>query len=43
MIGFIGGSHAGSKLGSYLLSAGARTVITDMRTLPGIVIDLRGW
>jgi HAD superfamily hydrolase (TIGR01509 family) len=43
VIGFVGGSHAGSKLGSYLLAAGARRVITDMRALTGTVIELRGW
>jgi 3-hydroxyisobutyrate dehydrogenase-like beta-hydroxyacid dehydrogenase len=43
VIGFIGGSHAGSQLGTNLLSAGARMVITDMRALKSAVMDLRGW
>jgi len=43
VIGFVGGSHARSQLGSQLRSAGARTVITDMRALKSTVIDLRGW
>jgi beta-phosphoglucomutase-like phosphatase (HAD superfamily) len=43
VIGFIGGSHAGSQLGHNLLGAGARTVITDMRALKSAVMDLRGW
>jgi beta-phosphoglucomutase-like phosphatase (HAD superfamily) len=43
VIGFVGGSHAGGQLANYLRSAGARTVINDMRALKGAVIDLRGW
>jgi HAD superfamily hydrolase (TIGR01509 family) len=43
VIGFVGGSHAGTRLGNYLRSAGARMVINDMRALKGAVIDLRGW
>jgi len=43
VIGFVGGSHAGSQLGDYLRAAGARTVITDLHALKGVVIDLRGW
>jgi HAD superfamily hydrolase (TIGR01509 family) len=43
VIGFVGGSHAGVKLGEHLTSAGACAVITDMRALKGTVIDLRGW
>jgi HAD superfamily hydrolase (TIGR01509 family) len=43
VIGFAGGSHASSQLGGQLMSAGARTVITDMRALKTTVIDLRGW
>ena len=39
VIGFVGGSHAGSQL----RTAGARTVISDMRALKSTVIDLRGW
>lgn len=42
-IGFIGGSHASGQLARELLSAGARTVIADMRDLKGAVIELRGW
>jgi len=42
-IGFVGGSHAGAKLGEDLLSAGARTIIADMRQLKGTVVALRGW
>jgi beta-phosphoglucomutase-like phosphatase (HAD superfamily) len=43
VIGFVGGSHAGSQLDTQLLAAGARTVITDLRALKSTVIDLRGW
>jgi HAD superfamily hydrolase (TIGR01509 family) len=43
VIGFVGGSHAGSKLGTHLIAAGARSVISDMRALKGTVVDLRGW
>jgi HAD superfamily hydrolase (TIGR01509 family) len=43
VIGFAGGSHAGSHLDQNLRLAGAHRVITDMRGLPGAVIDLRGW
>jgi HAD superfamily hydrolase (TIGR01509 family) len=43
VIGFIGGSHAGSGLGNSLRAAGARAVITDMRALKSTIIDLRGW
>jgi HAD superfamily hydrolase (TIGR01509 family) len=42
-IGFVGGSHAGSRLASHLTAAGAITVIADMRALQGAVIELRGW
>jgi HAD superfamily hydrolase (TIGR01509 family) len=42
-IGFIGGSHAGAKLGEDLLAAGARTIIADMRQLKGTVVAIRGW
>jgi HAD superfamily hydrolase (TIGR01509 family) len=42
-IGFVGGSHAGSRLAGQLRDAGARTVIADMRALKSAVIDLRGW
>jgi HAD superfamily hydrolase (TIGR01509 family) len=43
LIGFIGGSHAGTHLGAHLIGAGARTVIADMRALKSAIIDLRGW
>jgi HAD superfamily hydrolase (TIGR01509 family) len=42
-IGFVGGSHAQGELGGTLMSAGARTVIADMRHLKGTVVALRGW
>ncbi len=42
-IGFVGGSHAGSRLAEQLRAAGARAVISDMRALKGTIIDLRGW
>jgi HAD superfamily hydrolase (TIGR01509 family) len=42
-IGFVGGSHAGSRLAGQLFSAGAKAVIADMRALKTAVIDLRGW
>jgi HAD superfamily hydrolase (TIGR01509 family) len=42
-IGFVGGSHAGAKLGEELRRAGARTIIADMRQLKGTVVALRGW
>lgn len=43
VIGFVGGSHAGTRLGQQLGEAGARAVISDMRALKSTVIDLRGW
>ncbi|MGB6349247.1 MAG: HAD-IA family hydrolase [Pseudolabrys sp.] len=43
VIGFVGGSHAGSHLGTQLRTAGARAVISDLRALKSIIIDLRGW
>ncbi len=43
VIGFVGGSHAGARLGQQLTEAGARAVISDMRALKSTVIDLRGW
>lgn len=43
VIGFVGGSHAGGKLGNHLIAAGARSVISDMRALKSKVVDLRGW
>jgi beta-phosphoglucomutase-like phosphatase (HAD superfamily) len=42
VIGFAGDSHAGSHLDQNLQPAGAHRAITDMRALPGAVIDLRG-
>jgi HAD superfamily hydrolase (TIGR01509 family) len=42
-IGFIGGGHAGAKLGEDLLTAGARTIIADMRQLKGTIVAIRGW
>ena len=43
VIGFVGGSHAGSQLDTHLRSAGARSVISDLRALKSAIIDLRGW
>ena len=43
VIGFVGGSHAGGQLDTVLRSAGARTVISDLRALKTAIIDLRGW
>lgn len=43
VIGFVGGSHAGTQLGAHLRKAGARVVISDLRALKGTVVDLRGW
>jgi HAD superfamily hydrolase (TIGR01509 family) len=43
VIGFTGGSHAGSQLSGQLHKAGARTVISDMHALKSTIIDLRGW
>ena len=43
VIGFVGGSHAGSQLETLLRSAGARSVIPDLRALKGAIFDLRGW
>ena len=43
VIGFVGGSHAGSHLEKLLRSAGARSVIPDLRALKGAIFDLRGW
>jgi HAD superfamily hydrolase (TIGR01509 family) len=42
-IGFVGGSHAASRLGEELRSLGASAVIADMRALKSTMIDLRGW
>jgi hypothetical protein len=43
VIGFVGGSHAGSQLDTVLRAAGARSVISDLRALKSAIIDLRGW
>jgi HAD superfamily hydrolase (TIGR01509 family) len=43
VIGFVGGSHAGGQLETVLRAAGARSVISDMRTLKSAIIELRGW
>ncbi len=43
VIGFAGASHVSSGLDNHPLAAGARTVISDMRTLKSAVIELRGW
>jgi HAD superfamily hydrolase (TIGR01509 family) len=42
-VGFVGGTHAGPELGSMLMAAGARTVISDMRMLKSTVLAIRGW
>ena len=42
-IGFVGASQAPGKLARDLVAAGARTVVADMRTLKGSILDLRGW
>jgi HAD superfamily hydrolase (TIGR01509 family) len=42
-IGFVGGSHAGSRLGEHLQSLGASAIVSDMRALKSTIIDLRGW
>jgi HAD superfamily hydrolase (TIGR01509 family) len=42
-IGFIGGSHAGAKLGEDLLEAGARNLVADMRHLKSTLVAVRGW
>jgi hypothetical protein len=43
LLASLGGNHAGSQLGNQLRSAGARTVISDLRALKSTIIDLRGW
>ncbi len=43
VIGFVGGSHAGGRLGNQLGTAGATAVISDLRALKSTIIDLRGW
>jgi HAD superfamily hydrolase (TIGR01509 family) len=42
-IGFVGASHAGFQLGEELKSAGARTIVADLRHLKSAVVALRGW
>jgi HAD superfamily hydrolase (TIGR01509 family) len=42
-IGFAGASYVSSGLDNHLRAAGARAVISDMRTLKSAVIELRGW
>jgi HAD superfamily hydrolase (TIGR01509 family) len=42
-IGFVGGSHAGARLGDHLRSLGASAVLSDMRALKTTIVDLRGW
>ena len=42
-VGFVGGSHAGAELGAQLKSAGARTIVADLRHLKSAVVALRGW
>jgi HAD superfamily hydrolase (TIGR01509 family) len=42
-IGFVGGSHAGAHLGEQLISAGARTIVADLRHLKSAVVALRSW
>jgi HAD superfamily hydrolase (TIGR01509 family) len=42
-IGFVGGSHAGSRLDDHLRSLGASAVISDMRALKTAIVNLRGW
>ena len=43
VIGFAGGSHAGTGCPANCARAGARAVISDMRALKSTIIDLRGW
>lgn len=43
VIGFVGGSHAGSRLDANLRTAGAHRIITDLRALKSTIVDLRGW
>ncbi len=42
-IGFVGGSHGGSRLADHLRSLGASAAISDMRALKSTIFDLRGW
>lgn len=43
VIGFAGSNRAGAPTADDLRTAGARTVINDMRMLKSAVVDLRGW
>jgi HAD superfamily hydrolase (TIGR01509 family) len=43
VIGFASASHAGNDTADQLRAAGARDVITDLRTLKRAIIDQRGW
>jgi HAD superfamily hydrolase (TIGR01509 family) len=40
-IGFVGGSHANPGSASALIAAGARTIIPDLRDLPGALAELQ--
>jgi HAD superfamily hydrolase (TIGR01509 family) len=42
-IGFVGGSLTPGRLASDLATAGARTVVADLRGLKSAITDLRGW
>src|SRR5262245_57997714 len=42
-VGFVGGSHADAELGAQLKSAGARTIVADLRHLRSAVVALHGW
>jgi HAD superfamily hydrolase (TIGR01509 family) len=42
-IGFVGGSQMPGRLAQDLVTAGARTVIADMRVLKAAITDIRGW
>ncbi len=42
-VGFVGGSQVRPNLSLDLMSAGARTVIADMRALKSTIVSLRGW
>jgi hypothetical protein len=42
-IGFVAGSHAGSRLADHLRSLGASAAISDMRALKSTTVDMRGW
>lgn len=42
-VGFVGGSHAGADLPERLLTAGARTIVADLRHLKSTIVSLRGY